>query len=129
MPSLVPISPDDCLRHLEAGHLGRLAFVRADGPAVLPINYAWDGVGVVFRTTIGSKLDAATAGALAAFEIDDADPLYHVGWSVVVRGPLETLEESQVRRDTLRLTPWWAGARDRWLRLRGDEVTGRRLVP
>jgi hypothetical protein len=67
----------------------------------------------------------------AAFEIDDVDPMYHRGWSVVVRGRLEVVEAAGQADEfeTLRLTPWWPAARDRWMRLHPDEITGRRIAP
>jgi hypothetical protein len=40
---------DECRRLLGERHLGRLALVDADGPVILPVNYALDQGSVVFR--------------------------------------------------------------------------------
>ena len=41
---------------------------------------------MVFRTIPGTKLDAATANAVVAFEVDSYAPDNTSGWSVLVQG-------------------------------------------
>lgn len=53
---------------------GRLAFL-ADGQIeVFPVNYAFDGKKLYFRTAPGTKLLAAEAQAMVAFETDGILP-------------------------------------------------------
>jgi nitroimidazol reductase NimA-like FMN-containing flavoprotein (pyridoxamine 5'-phosphate oxidase superfamily) len=83
----------------------------------------------VFCTAGGTKLNAVVGGADVAFEVDDSVPLRHSGWSVVVRGPAEVItdpgEVERLRRGPLR--PWAKGARANWVRIRLDEISGRRI--
>ncbi len=119
-----------CLRLLAADEVGRLAVVSGGAPVILPVNYALDGEDVVFRTAPGTKLDAASRSP-ACFEIDAFDRATHHGWSVVVSGRLEEVDE-HASRDLARLrslpvTPWAEGDRDHWLRLVPSRITGRRV--
>ena len=75
------IGRDECLQLLATRGFGRLAVVVQDQPLIFPVNYALDRSSVVFRTDEGTKLYAAV-GRPVAFEIDDADAIYHEGWSL-----------------------------------------------
>jgi nitroimidazol reductase NimA-like FMN-containing flavoprotein (pyridoxamine 5'-phosphate oxidase superfamily) len=125
----VPMDRDDCLARLRALHyLGRVGFVsRAGRPLVLPVNYVVDGDSVVFSTAEDSELGALVAGTEVAFEIDEIRALYHAGWSVVVQGRVrpvtEPAELARLRRGPLR--SWAVGARERWVRISIDEISGR----
>src|SRR5690242_4551703 len=52
--------------------LGRIGFVVDGWPVVLPVNFALDGRDVVFRTDLGTKLDACD-GARVCFQVDHTD--------------------------------------------------------
>jgi uncharacterized protein len=126
---LLILSDVECLQLLARVHFGRVGFVVDGEPIVLPVNYAFDSGTVLFRSTAGSKLDAAQAGARMAFEIDATDPLYQGGWSVLVRGPaaVVTDPEELARLEAVHLRPWWPGSWDRWIRIVPEVISGRRL--
>jgi nitroimidazol reductase NimA-like FMN-containing flavoprotein (pyridoxamine 5'-phosphate oxidase superfamily) len=126
---LLVLPDEECLRLLERGHLGRIGLVDGERPVILPVNYVFDDGCVVFQSTRGSKLDAACAGRHVAFEIDAIDPVYHGGFSVLVYGPAEVVDsEADIARlEALPLRPWWPEARDRWIRIRVEQISGRRL--
>jgi nitroimidazol reductase NimA-like FMN-containing flavoprotein (pyridoxamine 5'-phosphate oxidase superfamily) len=126
---MVVLSEEECRRLLARVHFGRIGFVAEGEPTVLPVNYAFDGAAIVFRSTHGSKLAAAIAGRRVAFQVDATDPLYQGGWSVLVRGAAEVVDDpAEVERlARLPLRPWWPRARDRWLRIPVERITGRRL--
>ena len=130
---LLPIANE---AHLErqlawlASHgVGRLAVVVDGQPLIFPVNYAFTGTLVVFRSDPGTKLHAAV-GQRVAFEIDSADTLTHDGWSVLVTGiAVEETEPSHVRTlEQLKLRPWGPGPKSHWVCIRGGAITGRRLV-
>src|SRR5690606_10684839 len=77
---------EECMRLLASASLGRLGITTGALPTVLPVNFRLVGDQIVFRTGSGTKLDAATDNAVVAFEVDDMDPVWHTGWSVVVTG-------------------------------------------
>jgi nitroimidazol reductase NimA-like FMN-containing flavoprotein (pyridoxamine 5'-phosphate oxidase superfamily) len=120
---------EECLRLLGRATLGRVGLSIGALPTVLPVNFRLVDDHVVFRTGVGSKLDAATRGAVIAFEVDDVDPFAHTGWSVVVTG---VAEESPGPRWAGEIAstaiPRWApeGA-SRLLFLSTDIVSGRRV--
>ena len=77
---------DECLRLLAAAHLGRVGITSGALPVILPVNFRLVGDQILFRTAHGTKLDAATRGAVVAFEADAMESLDHTGWSVMVTG-------------------------------------------
>ncbi len=128
------IDPDECLELLADDVVGRLAVVSGGRPLIFPVNYALDGRNIVFRTDPGTKLSAESR-APACFEIDGIDRVAHVGWSVVATGRLEEVSEYDER--TLRRLrelpvppePWARGAKEHWMLLIPDQITGRRVGP
>lgn len=127
--SLEAIPEDECLRLLSHATLGRVALSIGALPAVLPVNFAMDDGDVVLRTGSGSKLDAALAGSVVAFEVDSYDPVYHTGWSVLLTGvaTVVTAKSELDRLDRLPLRPWASGQRDHYVRIARQVVSGRRL--
>jgi uncharacterized protein len=118
-----------CWGHLRAGQVGRLAVVVGQHPDIFPINYLVDDETVVFRTSEGTKLAAAVLGRAVAFEVDGFDARLGDAWSVVVKGravELGTMAELFDAED-LPLFPWHDSHKPRWVRIRPDEVTGRRF--
>jgi uncharacterized protein len=121
----------ECLALLKSRPMGRLAYVDAGTPVVVPVNHLVDGTTVVFRTTLaGGKLDAATTGQPVAFQLDDHDPARGSGWSVLVQGWLHVVDDAEaVERYEARLDTWASGdlRYAEWLRVVPDHVSGRRL--
>ena len=125
---LEALGRDECLQLLATATVGRIALHWDALPRVLPVNFALDGETVVFRTGPGTKLAAAAAGAVVAFEVDDIDPWYHDGWSVVVTGIASALTgEALARATRLPLRPWAPGARNDYVAIMPTLVSGRRL--
>lgn len=121
----------ECTHLLEQQYVGRVAFVHAGEPLVLPVNYHWHRNSVVFRTAVGQKLDAAGRGSPVAFEIDGWDDTYQKGWSVLVRGFMEEVEDPEELRElaSVPLTPWARSVeRPYWVRIVASEVSGRRIT-
>jgi len=77
---------DECLRLLAGARLGRVGITSGALPVILPVNFRVVGNEILFRTAHGTKLEAATRGAVVAFEADAMDPIDHTGWSVMVTG-------------------------------------------
>lgn len=124
------LSLAQCLTLLRSRPLGRLAFLEAGAPTILPVNHLVDGSSVVLRSFSGGKLDAAIVGAPVAFELDDHDPARGTGWSVVVRGRAVLVEDDErVARYEQDLDSWAIEpeAASTWIRIVADEVSGRRL--
>ena len=120
---------EQCLDLLRTVRVGRLVFSEDGLPAVQPVNFRPHLGHVVIRVAGGAKLDAATGNAVVAFEADDLDPDLRSGWSVTVVGHAELIVgvDELVAVSGTWLQPWVDGRRDRFIRIRTEKVTGRRL--
>jgi hypothetical protein len=105
--------------------VGRFAANRPGrSPLVVPVNYVVeDDLEIVIRSGEGSKLELATQD-LVALEVDQIDPVHHVGWSVVIDGV------AQVRYGDDAATPvdtWAPGTKPYVIRIRPTQISGRRI--
>jgi uncharacterized protein len=125
--SVTVLSEQECIRRLAAHYVGRVGFAETGHPMVLPVNYVLDGRDIIFRSSDGSKLDAARHAQMVAFEIDGSEFIYREGWSVVVVGRLQEVTDpvEVARLAGLRLEPWVPGGNARWLRIHAQEISGR----
>ena len=123
------IGLDACLELLASRPYGRLAYLDAGSPSIVPVNHLVDGSTVVLRSLDGGKLGAAIFERPVAFELDDLDFTTRTGWSVVVRGRAEVVEDAEAGEYDTWLDSWAVqdGARSTWVRIIADEVSGRRL--
>ena len=118
------------LRLLASSTLGRIGVTDGALPTILPVNFVFDGERILVRTSAGTKLHAAAAGAVVAFEVDDFDPLYHSGWSVVVTGPAqEVTDPEDLARARQAHLPHWSPADGNVIAIDPAIVSGRRLTP
>lgn len=121
----------DCNELLEITPIGRVAFMHGGNPIVLPVTYAYVNGGVIFRTGVGAKLEAAARREVMGFEIDDWDASSRTGWSVVASGRADLVSDEILiaEYESLQLPAWVE--RDRvsgWVRITPTEVSGRRLA-
>jgi nitroimidazol reductase NimA-like FMN-containing flavoprotein (pyridoxamine 5'-phosphate oxidase superfamily) len=120
----------ECMK-LMNGHPSRVGRIALAGPrpVIFPVNYAIDGDDVVFRTDPGTKFHAAVHKAFVAFEVDWVEPTWEIGWSVVVRGQAELVEDpSEVARlSELPIVPWATGDKPHFVRVETKLISGRRL--
>lgn len=128
---LAVMDEGECATLLRTATIGRVAVTIGAVPAVFPVNFGLleDG-DIVFRTGTGTKLDAAMRNAVIAFEVDEVDPIYHEGWSVLVVGVADVLREEDRKDEAgrLPLAAWAPGARDHLVCLHPQVVSGRRIV-
>jgi nitroimidazol reductase NimA-like FMN-containing flavoprotein (pyridoxamine 5'-phosphate oxidase superfamily) len=118
-----------CDELLATQRIGRVALC-FDHPVVLPVVFGLLDGDVVFRTAPGEKLIAAALHRTVAFEVDDYDSDARSGWSVDVVGTAEEIvhPDELTRARALDLPAWAGEVRDRFVRIRGTDVTGRRLA-
>jgi nitroimidazol reductase NimA-like FMN-containing flavoprotein (pyridoxamine 5'-phosphate oxidase superfamily) len=127
---LTELSEEECRRLLSENGVGRLGFVVGGAPVILPVNYAFDGERVVFRTDQGLKLRHAPLRRVA-FEIDGFDEAAGTGWSVLVQGSAyeitRAVDERSEQLVGLPVTPFAAGDKAHWIEIIPHGITGRRL--
>jgi nitroimidazol reductase NimA-like FMN-containing flavoprotein (pyridoxamine 5'-phosphate oxidase superfamily) len=123
----VELSRNECLRLLATSPIGRVGLSIEALPAVLPVNFAVLDGDVVFRTAEGTKLHAATAGRVLAFEADGYATDGLSGWSVLVQGVSRLVTEPTELHRALRLTaePWAVDAADQIVRITSTMISGR----
>jgi uncharacterized protein len=123
------LSAEECETLLASNFFGRVAVWSGEHPAVLPVLYGMLDGDVVFRTAPGEKLIAATLGQQVVFEIDAVEPVLHAGWSVNVVGRAQRIVNlpEKERAEQLGLEPWAGDYRDEYVRLRTEQLSGRRI--
>jgi nitroimidazol reductase NimA-like FMN-containing flavoprotein (pyridoxamine 5'-phosphate oxidase superfamily) len=130
------LDEDQCIALIAGGGIGRIAYTGRFGPAVLPVNYAWRGGAVVFRTAANSPLDEdlrtgiTDADYRVAFEIDSIDLAAREGWSVLIQGPAHHVTGAEA--DAIRqagVEAWAPGDRELFVRIVPSRITGRRVGP
>jgi transcriptional regulator with XRE-family HTH domain len=126
-PALESLTPEQCQEQLAAGGVGRIILSTGSGPAAFPVNFVYAGGAVIFRT---SDAMAAEISGVVAFEVDHVDEAMSEGWSVLVRGHAQTIEDPEERLAAARLgiEPWAGGSRLNLIRISPFEMTGRVIV-
>jgi uncharacterized protein len=115
---------------LAAAEVGRVGITIGALPAIFPVNYRLIDGAIVFRTAPGSKMSAATEGAVVAFEVDDYQLADRSGWSVLAVGPAEVIDDPDLtsKAADARLEPFVDGPRTTIVRIVPTFLSGRRLV-
>jgi nitroimidazol reductase NimA-like FMN-containing flavoprotein (pyridoxamine 5'-phosphate oxidase superfamily) len=122
------LTEQQCRDLLLTQSLGRVGVTVGGLPVIMPVNYTcWDQ-DIVFRSAPGTKLRAASAGAVIAFEIDSWDATLGSGWSVLAIGRAEEIDRIEGVDDEREPTPAASGRRDHLVRLRPELLTGRRIA-
>ncbi len=120
----------DCVDLLTHARLGRCAFCTPQGPVIVPVNHVVHDDAVIIRTSPYSQLGLLGASGRLAFEVDGFDAATRTGWSVVASGPCQRVA-AQGEQEFLHAfhdpDPWATGMRTLYLRLRWDQLTGRRI--
>ena len=124
------IDREECDALLQTQPVGRVA-VCTGRPGVFPVLYAVFDGDVVFRTAPGEKLTAAALHREVVFEVDSYDVAARSGWSVNVVGTAEEIvhPDELARVGALDLQSWAGEVRDRFVRIRATDVSGRRVRP
>jgi len=119
----------ECLALIKTMSVGRVAYSDRALPVVVPVNFAVDGRDIVIRTARRSRLAGAARGTVIAFEVDDIDVPRRSGWSVVMTGRIELVDDPAeiAGLEKLELDSWTGEGVDVFVRLRADILTGRRV--
>jgi nitroimidazol reductase NimA-like FMN-containing flavoprotein (pyridoxamine 5'-phosphate oxidase superfamily) len=124
------LTEEEARRLLAVGEVGRIGISIGALPAIFPVNYRILDGDIVFRTAPGSKLSAATEGAVVAFEVDDYGLQDHTGWSVLAIGTAEVIDDpdESARALATGLEPFADGVRSAVVRIVPTFISGRRVV-
>ena len=102
------LDQDECRRLLSTAAIGRIAYTEGALPAIQPVSFVLHSAEVLIPTRLGSKVAAASRGAVVAFEVDDVDPATRTGWNVTVIGAARVISDPVDLRalDGLGAEPW-----------------------
>ncbi|MEV6211611.1 pyridoxamine 5'-phosphate oxidase family protein [Kitasatospora sp. NPDC051914] len=129
-PRLVRLTEQECWDRLGTHGVGRIALQGEPYPMVLPVNYTVDGRTLAYRTSdFGAA--ASAAGTAVAFEVDHVDDRRSTGWSVLVGGRAERVDDPGAEQQLAALAttePWAGGHRNLWIRIVPATVTGREVL-
>jgi len=127
--SLTALSYRDCVQLLAGEEVGRAVFTERALPAIVPVAFAVHDDAVVMCTAADTRLAAAATRGVLAFQADRIDPSTRSGWSVVVVGIAEVVDDAaEQARIRLLLHRWAPGRNEVFIRLPLKVVTGRRIV-
>ena len=119
------LDEQECRALLAAHSIGRVAVSIGALPAVFPVNYQVSAGEIVFRTDDGTKFAAAVHNSVVAFEVDEADAIYHEGWSVLVIGTAAVVDTA--RHADVSVRPWAPGRRHHLVAIAIEMISGRRI--
>jgi uncharacterized protein len=124
------LTDEQALQLLAGAEVGRVGITLGSLPAIFPVNYRLIDGAIIFRTAPGSKMSAATEGAVVAFEVDDYQLADRSGWSVLVVGLAEVVDDDElaVKLAAVHLEPLVDGPRTAIVRITPTFLSGRRLV-
>ncbi|MEU9044945.1 MULTISPECIES: pyridoxamine 5'-phosphate oxidase family protein [unclassified Kitasatospora] len=120
----------ECWELVGTHGIGRIGLPVEPGPQVLPVNYVVDRASFAYRTGAHAGT-APDEGAVVSFEVDHIDEYLGRGWSVLALGPAHYVDDPDELERLAGLpgaAPWAGGDRPCWVRIRPQEITGRRLV-
>ena len=124
------IDTDECWTLLSAAPIGRVAFVDAGEPQILPVTFLVVDRHLAFRSVPGAKLSAAQSRRPVGFEVDAWNADRAEGWSVLVEGFVEVVYDVDEISDleSRGLTSWTPGTVEMvWVRVVPTTITGRRI--
>jgi nitroimidazol reductase NimA-like FMN-containing flavoprotein (pyridoxamine 5'-phosphate oxidase superfamily) len=122
---------EQCLALLARSHLGRIAVTIGAVPAIFPVHYRLLEGQIVFSTGDGTDLHTASANTVVAFEVDEVDPAWTSGWSVLVVGVARELRDDTAIALALDQVPnlWEPDVAAHVISILPAIVSGRRFGP
>ena len=126
MAELRELGYAECRALLLRQRVGRAAVATPDGPQIIALNYWIVDDSIVIRTAPFSVLATYGRRSNLAFEVDHVRKDQQLGWSVVARGRANVITDpDELARIRLVCAPQPAGPRHLYLRLEGQELSGR----
>ncbi|HEX7661194.1 MAG TPA: pyridoxamine 5'-phosphate oxidase family protein [Pseudonocardiaceae bacterium] len=119
----------ESLRLLASLSVGRIAFTADALPQIRVVNHVVDNGDVIIRSHVGAAI-ISTNRQVVCYEADAVDPETRAGWSVIVTGIAQVIDNpSEIARYEGRVEPWLEDVpMDYVIRIRPEIVTGYRIV-
>jgi nitroimidazol reductase NimA-like FMN-containing flavoprotein (pyridoxamine 5'-phosphate oxidase superfamily) len=119
----------ECLALMATVPLGRIAFTEGALPAVQPVAFVLGDGEVFIPLHRGSRVAAASRGAVLAFEVDDFDTGARTGWNVTVVGASRVISDADEvdRLNRFGVQPWAPAEAHCYIGIQTRLVRGRRI--
>jgi uncharacterized protein len=123
------LSQQECFELLGRVSIGRIGVSIEALPAILPVQFVPLDDAVLIRTTPGTKLDAATVGAVVAFQAEAFEPADQTYWSVLLQGlATEVGDDDRAQSGASVIRSWGDVNRThRLVRIEATTLAGRRF--
>ncbi|GAB4099405.1 pyridoxamine 5'-phosphate oxidase family protein [Sinomonas halotolerans] len=124
------LDEEQCWSLLGSSGIGRLGFVHEGRVAVYPVGYIVSQGAVFVRTSREGTIARSLPSQGAALETDSLQPAVKAGWSVLVNGTAEAVEDEAELTRLFGLAaeePWAGGVRDLFVRIRPERLSGRQV--
>ncbi|GAB3281584.1 hypothetical protein GCM10027449_22740 [Sinomonas notoginsengisoli] len=124
------LDAEQCWSLLGSSGVGRFAFVHEGRIAIYPVGYLVYAGAIHFRTSQEGTVARSLPQDGIALQVDATQPSVQAGWSVLVSGSAEAVEDAEELTELFgRMVnePWAGGVRDRFVRIRPDHLSGRRV--
>lgn len=116
------------LRLLRSVSLGRIAFTAHAMPEIRPVNHIVDDENIIIRSHVGAAI-LSTHGQIVCYEADVLDLETHLGWSVIVLGRADVIQNpAEVERYNRTVRPWVDRHMDYVVRIHPRTITGYEIV-
>jgi nitroimidazol reductase NimA-like FMN-containing flavoprotein (pyridoxamine 5'-phosphate oxidase superfamily) len=119
------LTPQECWDLIEPG-VGRVAAMTDDGLVILQMNFTVDAYSILIHTSSQDVLASLDDAAEIAFQVDRMDDTISEGWSVLLVGGIQRVDEAPGSGEVDGPQPW-VGGNDLLLRIRPRRITGRRI--
>ncbi len=128
-PEAAILTRRECLELLGQTSVGRIGVSIDALPVILPVYFALVDDSVLVRTIPGTKLDAATIGAVVAFQADAWEPSDETYWSVLLQGMASEVDDESGSLSDLTTIRSWSGLGGvhRLVRIDATNASGRRF--
>lgn len=122
------VSRQQALRLLGSVSLGRIAFTAHAMPEIRPVNHILDDEDIIIRSHVGAAI-LSTHGKVVSYEADALDPDSHLGWSGMVLGKAQVVEDpAAVERYSRMVEPWVDRQMDYVIRIHPETITGYEIL-
>lgn len=122
------LSRQECFELLGRVSIGRIGVSIDALPVILPVQFSLFDESVLVRTVIGSKLDAASLGAVVAFQAEAWEPSDRMYSSVLIQGFATEANDDLAPLGAAAIRSWGGVDRPhRLVRIQPTTATGRRF--
>ncbi|QDP96871.1 pyridoxamine 5'-phosphate oxidase family protein [Microlunatus elymi] len=129
-PLLAELDHHECVVVLTEQTVGRIGWKSPDGQLILPVNFAFLGTEIGFRTSPYGPLAELVRPTPVAFEVDHLDERHLVAESVLIQGVSHAASNPDwVSPDwSVSVVPWAGGQRRLSIEITIHKITGRRIT-